>query len=138
VYVRLLVYDCFTVTKKKVCFVYAIICIVCTYIVRICIEQFYLLYHYFNDVYPTMCISIFYTLFLVYSMIYSIHNVIFPVYAKFLLAWDLQNRSVSALRRFRFIEVQRLYKTIGTCRDHRKIPYWRVFRFIQGSLRQLV
>jgi hypothetical protein len=38
--------------------------------------------------------------------------VIFPVYARFLLAWDLQNRSVPALRRLRFINVQRLYKTI--------------------------
>jgi hypothetical protein len=58
-----------------------------------------------------MCISIFYALFLVYS---THARVIFPVYARFLLAWDLQNRSVSALRRFRFIEVQRLHKTIGT------------------------
>jgi hypothetical protein len=132
VYVRLLVYDCFTVIKKKVLIVYSIICIVCTYIVRICIEQFCLFYlSLFNDVHTTMCISIFYTLFLVYS---THARVIFPIYARFLLACDLQNRPVSSLKRFRFIEVQRLYKTIGTYRDHRKIPYWIVFRFIQGPL----
>jgi hypothetical protein len=129
------VYDYFTVTKKKVRIVYAIICIVLyihTYIVRICIDNFYLLYYsLFNNVYTTMCISIFYTLFLIYS---THARVIFPVYARFLLVWDLQNLSVSALRRFRFIEVQRQYKTIGTCRDHRKILYWIIFRFIQGPL----
>lgn len=57
-------------------------------------------------------------------------RVIFSACARF--AWDLQNRSVSALGRFRFFEVQRLYKTIGTCRDHRKTPYWIDFRFFQG------
>ena len=61
-------------------------------------------------------------------------RVIFPAYVRIFLAWDLQNRSVSALWRFRFIEVRRPYKTIGIRRDHRKIPYWIVFRFIQGPL----
>jgi hypothetical protein len=132
VYVQLLVYDHFTVTKKKVRIVYAITCIVYTYIVRICIKKFYLLYiSLFNDVHTTMIISIFYTLFLVYS---THARVIFPVYARFLLEWDLQKRSVFALRRFCFAEVQRLYKIIGTCRDHRKILYWIIFRFIQGPL----
>jgi hypothetical protein len=132
VYVRLLVYDCFTVIKKKVRFVYAIICIVCTYIVRICIEKCYL--HYlslFNHVHITICISIFlpYFWFIVHTRLSF-----FRFMQGFYLPWDLQNRSVSAFRRFRFIEVQRLYKTIATCRDHRKVPYWIVFRFIQSSL----
>jgi hypothetical protein len=133
VYVRLLVYDYFTVTKKKVRIVYAMICIVCSYIIRICIGNCCLLYlSLFSDVHTTMCMSIFYTLFLVYSTHARVR--FFPIYARFLLTWNLQNRSVSALRRFRFIDVQRLYKTIGTCQDHRKISYWIIFRFIQGPL----
>jgi hypothetical protein len=52
---------------------------------------------------------------------------------RLILVWNLQNCSVSTLGRFRFIAIQHLYKTIETCRDHRKISYWLVFRFIQGS-----
>jgi hypothetical protein len=119
-------YDCFTVTKKKVRIVYAIICIVCTYIVRICIKTIFFIYHCCKRCTLYIRLSTtFYTLFLAYS---THACAIFPVYARFLLVWDLQNRSVSALR-FRFIEVQRLHKTIETCRNHRKIPYCRVFSF---------
>jgi hypothetical protein len=64
----------------------------------------------------------------------SCDTVIFPPYARFLLTWDLQNRSVSALGKFRFIEIQRLYKTIETCRDQRKITYWIIFRITQFLL----
>jgi len=39
-------------------------------------------------------------------------HAMFLVYASILLAHGLQNRSVSALERFRFMEDQRAYKTI--------------------------
>lgn len=59
-------------------------------------------------------------------------RVMFPVYVRLLLERDLQNCSVSALDRFRFIDVHCAYKTIRTCRDQRTVSDSIVFRFIRG------